>query len=324
MHLVIVIPCLNEEESIREVLASIPETMAGVERIDVVVVDDGSTDNTARVASDSGAEVISHTKNSGVGVAFHTGLNRAIELCADIVVNMDGDGQFDGRDIPRLVEPILHGRADFVTASRFKDKHLIPKMSWVKRWGNHGMSALISFLIGEKFYDVSCGFRAYSREAILRLNLMGEFTYTQESFLDLAFKNFKIVEIPLKIQGERSHGNSRVVKSIGNYAMNTAKIILRTFRDYKPLKFFGYISFLLFLASCFLGGVFFNHYLQTGKFTQYLWAGFSAGFLLLFSLLFFVTGLLADMLDRIRQNQDKLLYFEKKKFLENAKRMRQE
>jgi glycosyltransferase involved in cell wall biosynthesis len=316
MHLVIVIPCLNEETSIGQVLSSIPETMDGVGRIDVVVVDDGSTDNTVKVASDLGAIVLSHKKNFGVGVAFHSGIDKAIELCADVVVNMDGDGQFNPRDIPRLVEPVLQGRADFVTASRFKDKALIPEMSRVKKWGNHGMSALISFLIGEKFYDVSCGFRAYSRETILRLNLMGEFTYTQESFLDIAFKNLKIVEIPLKIQGERKHGNSRVVKSIGNYAMNTAKIILRTFRDYKPLKFFGYISFFLFLSSCFLGLLFFNHYLQTGKFTQYLWAGFSSGFLLLFSLLFFVTGLLADMLDRVRQNQERLLYMEKKKNLE--------
>ncbi len=318
MHLVIIIPCLNEENSIPQVVASIPSAMAGIDRTEVVVVDDGSTDNTGRVAAGLGVEVLSHTKNSGVGVAFHSGLNRAIELGADIVVNMDGDGQFDGRDIPRLIEPILQGTADFVTASRFKDKSLIPEMSWIKKWGNHAMSALISFLIGEKFYDVSCGFRAYSRETVLRLNLMGEFTYTQESFLDLAFKNMKIVEIPLQIKGERADGKSRVVKSIGNYALNTAKIILRTFRDYKPLKFFGYISFLLFFVSLVLGVLFFNHYIQTGKFTQYLWAGFSSGFLLLFGLLFFVTGLLADMLDRVRQNQDKLLYLEKKKIFKKS------
>jgi hypothetical protein len=230
-------------------------------------------------------------------------------------VNIDGDGQFDPSDIPKLIQPILENRADFVTASRFMDPSLEPQMPWVKKWGNIGIVKLISLLTGQRFYDVSCGFRAYSQETMLQLNLIGKFTYTQESFLDLAFKDLRILEIPIKVLGQREYGNSRVAGNLWIYAVNSGKIILRTFRDYKPLRFFVFISLALFVFSFGLGTFFFVHYFQTGAFSGHLWAGFSSGFLLLFSLLFFVTGLLADMFDRIRLNQEKLLYLEKKKMI---------
>lgn len=313
IYLVVIIPCFNEEKTIGEVVSSIPGTIAGIEKIDIVVIDDGSTDQTVAEAIKSGAKVVSHPKNMGVGAAFQTGIQQALSMGADVMVNLDGDGQFNARDIPKLLEPIVEGRADFVTASRFKDSHLVPTMPWIKKWGNRRMSSLISMLAGQKFYDVSCGFRAYSSEALFHLNLLGKFTYTQETFLDLAYKGLKIVEVPLKVRGERKHGKSKVAGSILKYAFNSTKIIFRTLRDYKPLKFFGAISAILFLISFGLGAFFFIHYFQTGKFSGHLWAGFTSGFMLLFSFLFLVTGLLADMFDRIRINQERMLYLEKKR-----------
>ena len=323
MLLVIIIPCLNEEKTIQDVISRIPKQIEGISEIRIVVVDDGSSDRTADLARKAGATVISHGENLGVGAAFNTGIEAAVDLGADIVVNMDGDGQFNPRDIPILVKPILNGQADFVTASRFMDKSLTPEMPAVKKWGNRRIARMVSMLIRKRFYDVSCGFRAYSKEAILKLNLIGKFTYTQETFLDLAFKGVKIKEVPLKIKGEREFGKSRVAANLFKYAIQSAKIIIRTYRDYKPMEFFGRIAFILFFFSVLIGAFFMVHYLKTGHFSPNLWAGFTSGFLFLFGVLFFVTGLLADMFDRIRKNQEKLLYIEKKKIIDQRQRARQ-
>ena len=312
-YLVVIIPCFNEEKTIGKVISSISRSIPGIGKTDILVIDDGSTDNSVSEAKKWGAKVVSHPHNMGVGAAFQTGIQQSLSMGADLVINMDADGQFNAEDIPKLLEPIVTNCADFVTASRFMDNRLVPEMPWIKKWGNRQMACLISMLTGQKFFDVSCGFRAYSRETLLHLNLLGKFTYTQETFLDLAFKGLKIAEVPLKVRGEREHGKSKVAGSILKYGFNAATIIFRTLRDYKPLKFFGTISAMLFMISVCLGTFFFMHYFQTGKFSGHLWAGFSSGFLLLFSFLFFVTGLLADMFDRIRINQERILYLEKKK-----------
>jgi len=315
MYLIIIIPCLNEEQSIGKVISNLPENIDGITDFDILVVDDGSTDKSVEIARKYGAKVVSHSRNMGVGAAFHTGISEALQLGADIILNMDADGQFNSDYIPVLLQPILDGKADFVTASRFKDKSLIPEMPFMKKWGNMQIARVVSFLVGEKFYDVACGFRAYSRETALRMNLFGKFTYTQETFLDLAFKNLRIIEVPVKVRGVREFGKSRVASNLWVYAINTSKIIFRTFRDYKPFKFFSSLALITFILALGLGTFLGIHYLQTGDFKPHLWAGFSAGFLLGISIVLLITGLLADMLDRIRKNQERLLYFEKEKRL---------
>jgi glycosyltransferase involved in cell wall biosynthesis len=302
-----VVPAYNEAKFIGGVLDRMPDYVDTI-----VVVDDGSRDETPHIARAKGALVVTHNINRGVGAAFHTGVDKALKLNVDIMVTIDADGQFDPKDIDTLIDPISDGSADFVTASRFKDKNLAPTMSRIKYWGNIGMSRLISFLTGQKFYDVSCGFRAYSKEALLRLNLFGQFTYTQETFIDLAFKNLTIREVPLSVEGEREHGHSKVAKNLFRYAYRTSKIILRAFRDYKPLKFFGFISGLIVCVGVLLEASLFWHYFQTGSFSPYKVVGFIGGFLLAIGLLIFVTGLLADMFHRIRVNQEEILYYEKK------------
>ena len=303
----VVVPAYNEEKLIGSVLDRIPDFVDTL-----VVVNDGSTDETPNIARAKGALVVTHNINRGVGVAFHTGVNKALELTADIMVTIDADGQFDPQDIYKLIDPIIDDDADFVTASRFKKKEFVPKMSRSRYWGNIAMSKLISFLIGKKFYDVSCGFRAYSHEALLRLNVFGEFTYTQETFIDLAFKNLTIQEIPLLVQGVREHGHSKVVKNLFNYAYRASKIIFRAFRDYKPLKFFGFIAGFIVCVGVLLEAALLYHYFQTGSFSPYKVAGFTGGFFIAIGLLVFVTGLLADMFYRIRLNQEDILYYKKK------------
>lgn len=316
-RLVVVMPALNEAATIQQVIEAIPKDIAGIDEVRVVVINDGSKDETASIAREAGADVVSHSRNRGVGAAFQTGMEAALERRADVMVNMDADGQFDPSDIAKLVAPIVAGEADFVTASRFADKDFHPEMSTSKFWGNQGMSWLISVLTGRKFYDVSCGFRAYSRETLLRLNLHGQFTYTQESFLDLTYKGLSILEVPVHVRGTREHGESRVASSLFRYAVATSKIIFRSFCDYRPILVFGTIALALLTLALVLGVFLLTHWLQTGQFTPHKWAGFTAGYLGAMGFLVGVSGLIADMLGRIRMNQERILYQMRKRMFDN-------
>ena len=309
--LLVAIPCLNEAATIAEVIKAVPVSIEGVDSVAVLVIDDGSTDNTAELAEASGAVVIRHTHNRGVGAAFKSAVEYAVANRFSLMVNIDGDRQFNPADIPQLTAPILAGEADMATASRFVNPAMIPAMPKVKLWGNHMMSKLISFLTRSRFHDVSCGFRCYSRESLLHLNLHGAFTYTQETFLDLIAKQLRIVEVPIAVRYFADR-KSRVAGSIVNYAVNTSKIILRGYRDYFPLRFFWGISLVFLLPAILSGSFFWGHFLMTGKFSGYLFAGFISAFLAVLSVIFFIVGILADMLVRIRVNQERILYRLKK------------
>ncbi|OGW81603.1 MAG: hypothetical protein A3G33_02060 [Omnitrophica bacterium RIFCSPLOWO2_12_FULL_44_17] len=318
--LVVIIPCLNEEATIQKVISAIPSQIEKISEIKVLVVDDGSTDHTAGCARDAGAVVLRNSTNRGLGRAFALGIDYALQMGADIVVNIDGDGQFNSEDISRLVEPILRNEADCVTASRFLDPALTPQMPLVKKWGNRRVAQILGFLTGKKFRDVSCGFRAYSREALLNLNLIGNFTYTQETFLDLAFKGFRILEVPLKVRGVREFGDSRMASSVFRYAMRTGGFIIRTFRDYQPLTVFGTLAFGCFSVGLALLMFLFIHYLKVGDFSPHKWAGFSGGFLLGCGLIIFTIGLSADMMHRQRIMNERILYLLRKDSIEKNNR----
>lgn len=311
MYLLVAIPCFNDAETIRGVISRIPKEMAGVSRISVLVVDDGSEDNCRAEAEAAGALVVSHGQNLGVGAAFHTALDYAVSARSDILVNIDADGQFMSEDIPKLISPIIAGEAQFVTASRFIDQDSLPEMPWIKLQGNRLMSALISRLTGSKFHDVSCGFRAYSREAMLRLNLHGRFTYTQESFLDLSYKNVTIRELPVAVKYFADR-KSRVASSIPRYAIRTLFIIFRIYRDYYPIRFFWGLASLFLLTGMATASILLLHYLRYGAFSGQIWAGFTGGFLIAIGLLLVVLGIVADMLDRGRRNQERILYLLKR------------
>jgi len=312
MKLLVAIPCLNEAATIGDVISRIPKSMQGFSEIRVLVVDDGSSDGTADIAVAHHADVVKHYINRGVGAAFHSAITYAVDHNFDAMVNIDGDRQFDPADIPKLIMPILGRQADMVTASRFKNSDLRPKMPPVKLVGNYMMSFLISKLCGQEFADVSCGFRAYSREALLQINLHGLFTYTQETFLDLVSKQLRIIEVPISVAYFEDR-QSRVARSIPRYALNTATIILRIYRDYFPLKFFMAIAGMFMLPALAFGVIFFGNFLITGVFSGYLYAGFLSGFFAVISLVFILVAIVVDMLDRIRVNQERILYLLKKK-----------
>ncbi len=316
-NLIILIPAYNEEKTIKNVIKSIPKNFAGIEKTSIVVVNDGSTDNTEKFASEEGAIVVSHRKNKQLGKTFRTGLNKALELKADIMVTIDADGQFNTNEIEKLIKPILENKADFVTGSRFIDNKYLPKnMPWIKKWGNHRIANIISFATGKKFKDITCGFRAYSKEAMLRLNLFGTFTYTQETFLDLAYKDLDILEIPVSVEYFEGR-KSKVASSIVKYGINSANIIFRAIKDYRPLKFFGLIGILFFSTGILFDLFVFIHYLNTSMFSPYKIFGLIGLSLNTIGIFIFFVGMLADLIDKVRLTQEKVLYLENKKHYYN-------
>lgn len=309
--IVILIPAYNEESKIGEVISNIPKTILGI-KTEVLVIDDGSSDNTVIIAKKNKALIISHSRNLGLGRTFQTGLEKALELNASYLVNIDADGQFDSSEIEMLITPLINNKADFCSGNRFRDNKIPKNMPKEKFWGNILMTKLISFLANEKFEDVSCGFRAYNRKAMLSLNLTGKFTYTQESFLDLATKGIRILQVPVKVKYIKGR-KSKISGNLFSYGCKTLKIIIRSFRDYRPLLFFFYLGLLTGIPSLMMGLYLLLHFLNTGTFTPYKYLGFAFIYFSTMTIILWVIGFLADMFARLRMNQEKILYIEKKR-----------
>ena len=311
--LVVIIPALNESATITNVIHGIPHQMNGVSAVEVIVVDDGSRDATAALAREAGAMVIRHSYNRGLGAAFRTGLDAALRVGADVIVNMDSDGQFDPRDIPALIAPIQNGTASFVTATRFAKPEFLPDMPYLKLLGNRWMTRIINFLTAKNLTDVSCGFRAYTREAALRLTLFGKFTYTQETFIDLSFKNISMAEVPLRIRGEREHGQSRIASNLFRYGLKSATIIFRAARDYQPVYFFGMPGVIMLFLGMAAGTFLLIHYVQTGQTYPFRSLVQLSGILIIIGFLMVFISLLADMQHRNRVLIAEALYYARKR-----------
>jgi len=243
VKLVILIPAYNEEKKIEKTVLDIPREMAGIDEVKILVVDDGSTDQTKNLADKSGADkIISHKRNLGVGAAFMTGIRNAISMNADIVVTVDGDSQANVNDIPGLIEPILNNQFDVVIGTRFLKN--IPKgYPKIKLIGNRIFTNLVSLVAGKKFTDSQTGLRAYSKEAILNISVVNDFTYTQEVLLDLHFKGLRIGDIPITVNYYRK--DSRVTKSILKYTLKSLNIIFRSLVFHRPVLIFSILGTLL-------------------------------------------------------------------------------
>lgn len=311
MELIIISICRDEAESIGQVLDGVPVKIAGISKIEKFVIDDGSCDATAKTAAEHGAVVISDGQQKGLAFRFREALDLALSRGADIMVNIDGDMQFNPADIPKLVEPIVEGRADFVATDRFSDplsgRYRKPVgMSRGKFIGNKVGAKIVSKLSRHIFHDVTCGFRAYGRKALFSLNTDGTYTYTQESFQVLAMKRLRIMTIPLPVKyyPERK---SRVVKSILHFIAVSGVSILRSYRDFAPLRFFGWLGFVPFIIGVGFLVFFLLHWAVAGQFSPYKFTGFAGVYFLTMGIIFWALGLVADMLSRMLSNQEKIL-----------------
>lgn len=310
MKLIIYIPAYNEEANIHRAVTSLPKSINNIDLIQYLVVDDGSEDRTAELAQSAGAQVIRHKKNQGVGAAFHSASQFALENKADILVGIDADGQFNPNEIHCLIEPILSHQADMVIGNRFKSG--LPKnMPKFKYWGNLLVAKMLSLICGQKFQDVSCGFRAYSRDTLLWLNLHGSFTYTHETIISSVYEGKYVMEYPVSVRYDPER-KSRVAKSIFRYAIKTNIIIFRVLLDYQPMRVFGAFGGFLILIGIVFVAYLLGHYAFTGAFTPYKAYGFIGLGFIIFGMLVFLLALIADMIKRVRANQNRLLYEIKK------------
>lgn len=317
MKLIVVIPAYNEEATVKDVVQKIPKVIEGVDSIQTIVVDDGSTDNTAQKVLETQAILVRHASNRGLALAIKTGIDRALKAKADIIVTMDADGQFDPGDIPKLIEPIIKQKAEFVTATRFAKKEYIPKMPIAKYMGNKLICKIINYICWRShFTDVSCGFRAYSRDTALKLHILGRFTYTHEMFIDLVSKNIEISEVPVKVLPKRKYGKSYISGNLFRYGINALEIILRASRDIRPLAFFGSMGLISFIFG-FLQGLFvFIWWCIHHRTYPYKSLLIGSSLFISLGVLLFIFALLADMIGRVKKTQEELLFLERHRYYE--------
>jgi len=234
MKLAVYLPALNEADTIGAVLDGIPSAIPRITSITKIVVDDGSADRTAAVAALHGAAVVRHPRNLGTGRAFMSGVQAGLASGADIIVGMDADGQFRPGDLAALIAPIVNGDADVVLCTRFgPGSQLAGKMPAAKRLGNWLLCRIISITVQQRFTDVSCGFRAFSRDAALHVDVRSDFEYAHESLLTWHRSGQRVTEIELPVLAERPVGKSRIVSNVGSYALRSAPVLLTAIRDYR-------------------------------------------------------------------------------------------
>jgi glycosyltransferase involved in cell wall biosynthesis len=242
MKLVVQVPCLNEEQTLPLVLDSIPKQIPGIDEIEILIIDDGSTDRTVEVAKSHGVkQFVRHARNQGLGLSFKEGALRALELGADILVNTDGDNQYPQERIADLVKPILAGRADIVIADRQTSKiaHFSASKKLLQRVG----SKVVNKAAGTALPDAASGFRAYSRESLFRLNPITRFSYCTETIIQAGNKGLHIESVPVETNAKTRE--SRLFNSTFEHVYKSAVTIIRAYVMYKPYIIFGWLGSIL-------------------------------------------------------------------------------
>ena len=308
MKLVIQIPCFDEEETLAAVLADLPTALPGIDEIQVVVIDDGSTDGTAALANMLGAYVVRHTGNKGLAAAFQSGLDACLALGADIIVNTDGDHQYSGSDIPALIQPILDDECDMVVGDRQTQAvaHFSPMKKRLQAFGSWTMRRLS----GTNIPDAPSGFRALSREAAMRLNVVTRYTYTLETIIQAGKKNLSVRSVPIQSRPTRP---SRLFPNVWSYVKRSAATMVRIWAMYEPLKTFSFFAMFFLAIGAALVGRFFYFYLAIGeKGTRHIQSLIIALIFSMIGAVLFAVALLADLTANNRRLIEDNLYRTKK------------
>jgi glycosyltransferase involved in cell wall biosynthesis len=297
MKLIVQIPCLNEEQTLPQTLADIPRQIEGIDLVEILIIDDGSSDRTVEVARQLGVEhIIQNKKNLGLARTFRKGLDACLKLGADIVVNTDGDNQYAGRDIPKLVQPILDGRADIVVGDRRTGR--IGHFSGSKKLLQALGSWVVRKLSGVDIPDAVSGFRAISREAALRLNIVSPFSYTTEMLIQAGKKHMAVVSVPVETNAKTRE--SRLFKSIPQFIERQVTTIVRTYAMYQPLRVFFLIGIVLGIIGV-LPIVRFLYFYAIGAGAGHIQSLILGGVLLMMAFLSCLVGLVADLINFNRQ-----------------------
>jgi glycosyltransferase involved in cell wall biosynthesis len=295
--MIIQIPCYNEQQTLPQTLAALPRTLPGVDRIEILIIDDGSSDDTVAVARRHGVDhILMLGSNHGLSTAFLRGVAHCLELGADIIVNTDGDNQYDGACIADLIAPVVEGRLDVVVGARpIEDIADFP--AWKKRLQRFG-SRMVRQFSGTDIPDTTSGFRAYSAEAAMKLHVFNRYTYTLETIIQAGLMHMRIGHVPIRTNPAARP--SRLIRSVPHYLGQSIVTILRSYMTYKPLRTFFYASLVPLLAGLGLCGRFL-YFFATGSGKGHLQSLILAAVLLILAFHLITLGILSDLISANRQ-----------------------
>jgi glycosyltransferase involved in cell wall biosynthesis len=304
MKLIIQIPCKDEEEQLPQTLAELPREVAGVDEVEWLVVDDGSTDGTVEVARRHGVDhIVRLTNNKGLAAAFEAGLDACLKLGADVVVNTDADNQYDARDIPKLVEPIVAGRADMVIGDR--EVESIAHFSPLKKTLQHAGSAVVRRASGTSVPDTTSGFRAYNREAAISMNVVSKYTYTLETIIQAGKMLVAVDHVPIRTN--RTQRESRLFGSMYEYVRRNGLAIFRVYTMYEPLKVFMTVAALLGVVALVIWGRFAYFYVVDDEGSGHVQSLILGAVLFIAAVQLAALGILGDSLAGSRVTQQRIL-----------------
>lgn len=304
MKLIVQIPCLNEESTLAETVADIPREIDGIDEVEILVIDDGSTDRTVEVAREAGVDhIVQFPRNRGLGYAFRAGFDACLKAGADIIVNTDGDNQYAGWDIAKLVKPIVEGRAEIVIGDRRTET--IEHFSMTKQTLQKMGSRMISRLGHLNIPDVASGFRAYTRDVAIQLSTFTDFDHTAEHVVEAGQKRFAVLSVPIETNPKRRE--SRLFKNVSTFVIRSGLISLRTYTQYKALKIFTIFGGVSFLTGIALGIRFLYFLLFTPEGELHIQSVILAAILLLAGFQMFLTGIVADLIATNRSLLDDAL-----------------
>jgi len=322
MKLIVQIPCHNEARTIARTISDIPRRIPGVDAVEVLVIDDGSSDGTGGAAREAGADhVIRHTRNKGLAEAFRTGIDACLGAGADIIVNTDGDNQYAGHCIPMLVQPILDGEADMVIGDR--QVRYSPHYSWIKKRLHAVGTWVVRRLSRTDVSDPVSGFRAFSREAATHLNVLSPFSYTIETLIQAGTHQIALTSVP--IETNAATRPSRLFKSIPHFVLNSLATMLRIYAMYHPLRMFGYIGITLGLVGL-IPIVRFLYFFLSGDGAGHIQSLILGGVFLIMGFVTMLFALVADLINfnrrLIESNLEKVRRLERR--LEGSVRQAEE
>ncbi|MFQ6128955.1 MAG: glycosyltransferase family 2 protein [Thermoplasmata archaeon] len=291
MKLLVMIPAYNEESTVGFVIEETPRKMEGIDSVEILLIDDGSTDSTVREAQKAGVDfILRHKRNMGLGVAFKNGLNRALAMGEDIIVSIDADMQYSPSEISPLIQPILEGKADIVLGNR--QVSFLEHMPTSKKIGNKIASWVTRRASGLSISDAQTGFRAFSRKAASKMNLNSSHTYVHECLVQAGAKNLRVTEVPVAFRERK--GKSRLISSVWGYAISSGKTLIKVYAQYHPLKAVTLIGLTMALIGTALASGFLVGFFEIGKASPYLPIAGSASILLVVSLQAIIFGMLAE------------------------------
>jgi glycosyltransferase involved in cell wall biosynthesis len=297
MKLIVQIPCYNEEETLSQTVADIPRQIPGIDRVEILIIDDGSTDRTVQVAAEIGVDhIIRNKKNLGLARTFRRGLDACLRLGADLIVNTDGDNQYAGQDIPKLIQPILEGKAELVIGDRQTAKivHFSPTKRFLQWLG----SMVVRRLSGVQVPDTVSGFRAISREAALKLNIISSYSYTVEMLIQAGKKQMAVEHVPVRTNPETRE--SRLIVSVPKFIERQMTSMVRMYAMYEPLRVFFYIGSLLSIIG--LIPIFrFLYLFSAGTGAGNVQSLIIGGAFLSMGFIAYLVGLVADLISHNRQ-----------------------